>query len=98
MTHTRRQLEKECSRALERYVGTLEKSCDLLGEAEQSMITEHQRDKTLSPCKDEVSAYVAFTTARRRLWGFLRDSEPQVAPRRPLWRVHDILRTRPGHI
>jgi hypothetical protein len=77
MTNTRRQLQKECSRALRCYVRLLEEGCYLLAQIKEGLITENKRDKIFSHRKQELSAYAAYTKARRRLWSLLTDSEPR---------------------
>ena len=76
LTHTRRQLQKECSRALRSYVRLLQEGCELLGQVKEGLITESKRDKIFSHRKEELLAHAAYTKARRRLWSFLADSDP----------------------
>jgi hypothetical protein len=77
MTNTRRHLQDECSRTLQCYVRLLQEGCYLLGQIKEGLITENERDKIFSHRKQELSAYAAYTKARRRLWSLLTDSEPR---------------------
>jgi hypothetical protein len=74
LTHTRRQLQLECSKTLRCYVRRLQDGCDLLGQVKQGLITERKRHKIFSHRKRELLAHAAYTQARRRLWSFLTDS------------------------
>jgi hypothetical protein len=78
-TNIRRQLQKECSRALQYYMRALQQSCDLLAEIKGPVIAPATRNRIFSHHKEELSAYTAFTAARRRLWRFLSDLEPAPA-------------------
>jgi hypothetical protein len=77
MKHTRSQLQKECSRALQCYVRLLQEGCDLLGQVKQGFIAENQRDEIFLHRKQEVCAHIAYTKARKRLWSFLTDTKPR---------------------
>jgi hypothetical protein len=79
MTNTRRQLQKECSRALQAYIQIIQEGCDLLGQIKERLIPEDKREAIFSHRKQELWAYAAYTGARRRLWRFLSDSEPTLA-------------------
>jgi hypothetical protein len=79
MTNTRRQLQKECSRALRTYIQVIQEGCDLLGQIKEGLIPEDKREVIFSHRKQELWAYAAYTRARRRLWRFLSDSEPPLA-------------------
>jgi hypothetical protein len=85
MTHTRKQLQIECARAMQRYLQLVQKGGDLLGELEDGAIPEYSRDKIFANRRQEALAYAAYTRAQRRLWQFLSDSEPEV-------RVHETPR------
>jgi hypothetical protein len=79
MTNMRRQLQKECSRALGTYIQVIQEGCDLLGQIKEGLIPEDKREVIFSHRKQELWAYAAYTRARRRLWRFLSDSEPPLA-------------------
>ena len=83
MTHTREQLQKECSRALQCYIRIIKEGCDLLGQVKEGAIPENKRDKIFSHRKQELLAYAAYTRAQRRLWNFLSNSERQLASYMP---------------
>jgi hypothetical protein len=87
MTHTRKQLQRECSRALQAYVQLLEKGCDALDRIEAGAILKDQRHEILSQRKKERLAYAAYTNAQRRLLRFLTDSEPRVTLSTVLWPI-----------
>jgi hypothetical protein len=78
-THTRKQLQNECSRALHNYVRVIVEGCELLGEVKEGLISDDKRDKIFSHRKQELWAYASCTRARRRLWRFLSDSDPRLA-------------------
>ena len=65
--------------ALKRYAQVLQESCDLLGQIKKGAIPKGEQDGILAHRKEELAAYTAFTTARRRLWRFLDDSQPPLA-------------------
>jgi hypothetical protein len=74
MEHTRNQLQKECSRALQAYVRLLKHGCDLLGQVKEGLIADNERDEIFWHRKQEVCAHIAYTKARKRLWSFLTDT------------------------
>ena len=80
MTNTRRQLQKECSKALENYVRIMREGCDLLDEFKEGLIPEDQREKVFAHRKQEVLAYTAYTRTQTRLWSLLTDSDPRLIP------------------
>src|SRR5438105_687107 len=73
MTNTRRQLQRECSRALQYYVRIMQEGCDLLGELKQGLIPDYQRQKIFSNRKQEMLAFAAYTRAQTLLWTLLSD-------------------------
>jgi hypothetical protein len=77
-TNTRRQLQKECSRALRHYVRVILEGCDLLGEVKEGLIPGDKRSKIFAHRKEELWAYATYTRARRRLWAVLSDSDPRL--------------------
>jgi hypothetical protein len=79
MTNTRRQLQKECSIALRRYMNILADGCDLLGDVQEGSLTEEQREKIFSNRKEQLLAHDAYDRAQRQLWRFLSDAEPPLA-------------------
>ena len=86
MTNTRRQLQKECSKALENYVRIMREGCDLLGAFKEGLIPEDQREKVFAHRKQEVLAYTAYTRTQTRLWSLLNRFRPTSYPsirRRP---------------
>jgi hypothetical protein len=78
MTPIRRQLQKECSRALGYYARILQEGCELLGEVKEGLIPDDQREKIFAHRKQELIAYAAYTRAQRRLWTLLSDSDPRL--------------------
>jgi hypothetical protein len=78
MTNTRRQLQKECSTALQHYIQILSDGCDLLGEVKEGLITENKREQILSHRKQQLLAHDAYEKAQRRLWRLLSDSDPRL--------------------
>jgi hypothetical protein len=81
----RRQLHKECSRALQYYSLIMQEGCDLLGETREGLIPEDQREEILRHRKQELLAYAAYIRAQKRLWSLLTDSDPR------LIRLPDVL-------
>jgi hypothetical protein len=56
MANMRRQLHKECSRALQYYGLIMQEGCDLLGETQEGLIPEAQREKIFAHRKQELLA------------------------------------------
>jgi hypothetical protein len=82
----RRQLQKECSRALQYYFLNMQEGCELLSEVkEEGLIPDNQREKILAHRKQELLAYATYTRAQKRLWALLTDSDPR------LIRLPDVL-------
>jgi hypothetical protein len=78
MTPIRRQLQKECSRALQNYARIMQEGCDLLGEVKEGVIPDDQREKIFAHRKQELLAYAAYIRVQRRLWTLLSDSDPRL--------------------
>jgi len=85
LANIRRQLQKECSRALQYYGLIMQEGCDLLGETQEGLIPEDQRERIFAHRKQELLAYAAYTRAQKRLWSLLTDSDPR------LIRLPDVL-------
>jgi hypothetical protein len=76
MTNTRRQLQKECSRALEDYTRIMHEGCAFLGEIQEGSITEKQKENLFSNRKRQLLARDMYDGAQRRLWRFLSQAAP----------------------
>lgn len=63
----------------------MQEGCELLGEAQEGLIPEDQREEILRHRKQELLAYAAYTRAQKRLWSLLTDSDPR------LIRLPDVL-------
>jgi hypothetical protein len=85
MMPIRIQLQKECARALQNYVRTIEEGCKLLIQVKEGLLPNDQREKIFAHRKQELLAYAAYTRAHRRVWAFLTDSDPR------LTRLPDVL-------
>jgi hypothetical protein len=78
MANIRKQLQKECSRAIGYYTRIMQEECGLLGEVKDALIPDDQREKIFAHREQELLAYAAYTRAQRRLWTVLSDSDPRL--------------------
>jgi hypothetical protein len=78
MANTQKQLQKECSRALQYYARIMQEGCDLLGEVTEGLIPEEKREKIFAHRKQELLAYAAYIRSQTRLWSLLTDSDPRL--------------------
>jgi hypothetical protein len=84
--HLRKQLQKECLRALQYYVLSMQESCELLCEVhENGLIPDDEREKILAHRKQELFAYAAYAQAQKRLWTLLTEFDPRLV------RLPDVL-------
>jgi len=68
------QLQRNCSRALDRYLRAAENTRAYMMEARECPLDPEQREKLLEHIRNETRAHDAYMRFRRQVWTLLADT------------------------
>jgi hypothetical protein len=70
-TETLAALQRKCAMALDAYIALAKQGCELLSQAKDLPLPEHQRNEILAHRRQELHAHSDYTKARSKLWASL---------------------------